>query len=291
MAVTLSERAIIKIGGSDTLTFLQGLCTQDITRLSDTPCLFSAMLSAQGKFLYDFFLYPHDAGCLLDIDQQQADDLLAIIKRYKLRSDVTLTRADEDYVVQAEWDASHTDMENCAEGNAWHPDPRHPVMGWRRVIPSGEQRAPVGDEAYDAHRLRHAIPDGAKDGCDRFFLLEMGYDALHAVSFTKGCYVGQEPTARMHYRHVLRKCFFAVESSEEQPLPAPGTAIMAGEKNLGQMRSSRGPVGLALCRIEPVELAQQQELPILADEVPVRLVLPNYMHSKIETVKQAQAAS
>lgn len=298
MQTHLPQRCVIRLSGQDCDPFLQGIITQDIGLLATQPLIFSAMLSPQGKFLHDFFIFADGDARLIDIDVAYKDAFLKKLKIYKLRSKVSIE--ETDLSLQAAWDEAPQD-----EG--WMADPRHEGLGWRRVIsssPRNEVRrkskresrpaSPLdpgfrGDDAtqkYEKHRLSLSIPDGAVDGSERHFLLELGYDQLSGVSFSKGCYVGQEPTARMHYRNVLRKGLFSVRAANDETLPEAGTPIMAGDKALGEMRSSCGAIGLAFCRMEPVQTAWQAAQEIQAGEHTITLQIPSYMLDKWALIQQ-----
>ncbi len=264
MHTLLPNRTVIRL--SDAL--LQGIITNDVALLQSQPILFSAMLSAQGKFAHDFFVLAKDDDRLIDIAASHAPAFLKKLKMYKLRSKVTIE--ETDLAVYAAWGTP-------PEGDGWIADPRLAELGWRRI---GQHMTQSDIDAYNAHRLSLAIPEGAIDATDRHFALELGYDQLHGVSFTKGCFVGQEPTARMHYRNVLRKGFFAVQAADDTPLPPLETPVMAGDQTLGEMRSSQGRTGIAFCRMEPVLKAQDAGTEITADGQPVTLRTPDYMREK-----------
>ena len=285
MHTHLPNRTIIRLSGADVDSLLQGIITNDITLLQSQPMLFSAMLSAQGKFAHDFFVVADGDDRLIDIDASHAEAFMKKLKMYKLRAKASIEQTDLG--VQVVWGEQ-------PDGDGWMADPRHEGLGWRQVISSSPRKresSPAsppdprfrGDDAvqeYEKHRLSLSIPEGALDATDRHFALELGYDQLHGVSFTKGCFVGQEPTARMHYRSVLRKGFFAVRAANDTPLAPLGTPIMAGDQTLGEMRSSEGKTGLAFCRMEPVLKAQDAGCEITAAGQPITLSTPDYMREK-----------
>lgn len=276
MQSLLPDRRVIQLSGPDTDALLQGIITQDIGLLKTQPLIFSAMLSPQGKFQHDFFITAHGDDRFMDIDAAHADALMKKLKMYKLRSKVTIEEVSERFKVAVAWDAVSSDN--------WHQDPRLSELGFRRIVAAEEAAdIPEHETDYHTHRLKLGVPEGVVDATDRHFLLELGYDQLQAVSFTKGCFVGQEPTARMHYRHVLRKCLFMVRA--ERNLPDAQTPILAGDTTLGDMRSSQGKIGLGFARIEPVENAIADGVPITADGVSIQLQLPAYMEQKIEEIK------
>lgn len=269
----------MRISGDDRYSFLQGLITQDIHLLGAQPAIYSAMCTPQGKFLADFFITKSADGeaLLLDVDQRLFQPLHQSLKRYKLRSKVALEDVSDSHVVVVGW-------EDSPQPESAYADPRLAALGWRQIIEDGNPVPDAGTpEAYETHRLSLGVPDGVVDATERFFILELGLDQLHGVSFTKGCFVGQEPTARMHHRSILRKCLYQVRTDSDH-LPSAGTDIIAGEVTVGQMRSSFGSTGLAMCRIERVSEALAQGMQCMADKKNLTLTLPEYMRSKIEAL-------
>jgi folate-binding protein YgfZ len=290
--VTLKDRALLRLQGEDVAEFLQGLITNDITHATPQRALFAALLSAQGKFQFDFFvLAEEDGSILLEVDAGRLPALQRTLNLYKLRSRVTLSPVT-DAVVLAIFGENAPARLGLAprEGEArtldqahgrvrCFVDPRHAPLGVRVIADHAE----VADafiaqhalssrprETYEAYRIREGVPDGAVDAeIDRTILLENGYDVLHGVSFTKGCYVGQEVTARSKHRAVVRKRLCAI--SADAPLPKAGTPIMAGEKEIGEMRSSVAEEGFALIRLDLWRMAMQRDEAPHVDGLPVRL--------------------
>lgn len=267
----LPSRSIIRISGADARTLLQGIITNDITLLERQPAIFSAMLSPQGKFQHDFFITTDGDDLLLDTEQSLTESLIKKLTMYRLRSAVKIADETDLWQAYAGW--------NEAPPKGAFNDPRHRDLGWRFMT-----KEPLNNNtdftSYDRHRLQLGVPDGSRDTTERTLIMENGYDQLHAIAFTKGCYVGQEVTARMHYRHALPKCLFKIEGS--QPLPQSGTAIMASEQTLGEMRSSCGGTGLALIRLSEWKAAQAANLTAQIEGHNVQLTLPNYMREKVE---------
>lgn len=287
---------MLRVGGSDALDFLQAIVTNDVMLLKYQPGLFSAMLSAQGKFLCDFFMMWYQDNVLIDMDADMLEDVVKKFKIYRLRSRVDLEDVSADWHAYALW-GKHL-AQAFVPNEALHMlDPRLNALGMRLYCPSKITYDP-GPEAqhcnmadYHAHRLAHGVPDSRFDAGSRNFLLELGYDQLHAVSFTKGCYIGQEPTARMYHRDVLRKCLFQVEAADgESPLPASGTPVTVGDKEVGDMRSSAGAVGLAQLRIEAWHGASEQGSPIIAGSLAINARPPAYMRERVAQLLQPNTA-
>lgn len=212
-------RALISISGADRVAFLQGLLTNDVTRLAAEQIQFAALLSPQGKILHDLFLIHQPDAILLDVRAEDAALLQKRLTMYKLRAQVTITAA-----------ATATFMGTLA-------DPRHPDLPHRHYPPVLHH-----SPRTTHHSLTLGIPECGRDFApDTVTALDAGYDLLHAISFTKGCYVGQEITARMHYKNIARKGFFMLEREGNvarlallkfedvygvpTTLPVPGSAI------------------------------------------------------------------
>lgn len=228
--VSLPGRGLIHLEGADRHDFLQGLITNDIRKLSPGKVLYSALLTPQGKFLHDFFIHDSGDALLLDCeDGARAKDLYARLLQYRLRKNIQIS-VEEDNAVYAVF--------GTAEGL---PDPRHADMGRRTFEkPEMEERA---FDAWDTLRIERCIPDGSRDLKVELSTLHEGrIDTLNGIDWNKGCYVGQELTARMHHRGLAKRHLYTVYGFNA--LPAPFTELADG----GEMRSSCGLVGLALLK-------------------------------------------
>ena len=228
------NRAILRVGGPERLAFLQGLVTNDVNRLAAQGIVYAAILTPQGKFLADFFLVADGESVLVDTDAALADDLLRRLTLYRLRSKVTIERVDMPV----------TRGLGPAPQGALN-DPRHPGMGWRLYGESLEQGEPVD---WDARRVRACVPEtGAELIPGESYILEQGFERLDGVDFRKGCYVGQEVTARMHHKTELRKGLVRVTLDGEAP--EPGTPITTGDgKPAGVLHTRAGNHALAWLR-------------------------------------------
>lgn len=267
----LEGRGLLAIDGPDAKTFLQGLVSNDVNKLAPDRALYAAFLTPQGKYLHDFFLFQLGDTLVLDAEAPRLADLKRRLGLYKLRSKVTLNERTDDFTVIALFgDDALSALGLPATPGAAVPlasglaftDPRLAAVGARAVLPKNDAVAAVeakgfraaGAEAYDRLRLRLGLPDGSRDlEIEKSILLENGFDELNGVDWNKGCYMGQELTARTKYRGVIRKRLMPVEI--EGPLPPAGTPIVWQDKEVGEMRSGRDGIGLAMIRLEHLEAA------------------------------------
>ena len=235
---SLPDRAVLEVSGEDRVPFLQGLVSNDVTEAAPGRAVWTALLTPQGKWLADFFIVAEPGRLLLDVEAAQATMLAQRLTRYRLRSKVAI--APVPLTVQAGWDGP------APQGAV--PDPRLPDAGWRLLTgtPHPTTATPLD---YDRHRLRLGLPDGSRDmEAEKTTLLEAGFDELHGLSWTKGCYMGQELTARTKYRGLLKRRILPVEV--HGPLPPPGTPILSGTQEVGTLRSGQGDRALALLRLD-----------------------------------------
>lgn len=242
----LPGRRVVRVSGGDRVGFLQGLVSNDVALAGPGRAVWAALLSPQGKYLADFFVVAAGEFLLLEVDGTQAALVAQRLARFRLRADVAV--AETDLRVWAGWDGAPRPAE-MPDGPVVFDDPRLPEAGWRAIGAGGpEGNAALG--AYEAHRIALGLPDGARDlEPEKSVLLEAGFDELHGVSWTKGCYMGQELTARTRYRGLVKRRLLGVEAAS---LPAPGTPVMAGEREVGTLRSVAGGRGLALLRLEAI---------------------------------------
>ncbi|PTV95875.1 hypothetical protein C8J27_103205 [Rhodobacter aestuarii] len=227
-------RSIYEISGPDRVHFLQGLVSNDVKKLSEGP-IYAALLTPQGKYLADFFLVPQGDSVLLDIDASLAEATVKRLMMYKLRADVAITP---------------TDLQ-VARGTGPAPegavqDPRHPELGWRLY---GSEAGDDGTD-WDALRVAHMIPETGIELTPETYILEAGFERLNGVDFRKGCYVGQEVTARMKHKTELRKGLVRLKIVGAAPV---GTPIEAEGKTVGTLYTQAQ--GFALAQIRHDALA------------------------------------
>ena len=245
----LPSRAVVALSGEDRVAFLQGLVSNDVAAPDGSAAVWAALLTPQGKWLADFFVFRDPVRLLLDCEATQAAMLVQRLSRFRLRSRVALREAAE-LAVHVGWGAAE-----LPTGPVAAPDPRLPEAGWRALVPAGNagERADATAEDYDAHRLRLGLPDGSRDlDGEKSVLLEAGFDELRGVSWSKGCYMGQELTARTKYRGLVKRRLVPV--GVEGPLPARGTAVLRDGAEAGEMRSGLvhggAAAGLAVLRLD-----------------------------------------
>ncbi|MBP9829183.1 MAG: folate-binding protein YgfZ [Proteobacteria bacterium] len=256
----LKNRTIIEIHGSDREDFLQGLITQDVRLLKNKHILYSLMLSAQGKFQFDFFIINEDNKWLIDIDTERARAFLQKIQLYKLRSDVAI---NENTDWQVGVSSTRIDAKNC------FLDPRLKDLGYR--IYDKKVNATQSGEIYETLLLKLGVPDGAKNMIvDKSIPLEWGMSELQAISWDKGCYMGQELTARSRYVGQIRKRTFPIILQTHGEYEV-GAKLQANNQEVGELRATNGNLGIALLKLE----ALQSD--IFINEQPIKVVKPSWM--------------
>lgn len=229
------DRALLRVTGPDRLKFLQGLVTNDMGRLARDGILYAALLTPQGKYLTDFFLVTEPESVLIDAPAAAVDDLLRRLGLYRLRSQVEIAPAEVP-VTRGTGPAPKGALS----------DPRHPGMGWRLY---GQARAEGPPPDWDALRVAHLVPEHGRELIPgESYILELGFPRLNGVDFRKGCYVGQEVTARMHHKTELRKGLAAVSLSGSAE---PGTTLMTEDgREAGTLGTVAGDRGLAWLRFD-----------------------------------------
>lgn len=266
-----SSRSLIRIEGPDARPFLQGIVSNDVNKVSQERAIYAALLTPQGKYLHDFFIAEIDGALWLDCEAGRREDLLKRLTRFKLRSKVALAAGPESYaVVLAYGPGALTALGLSAErgvarpfaGGLVYADPRLADMGARAIVPRVAETAlssagavPGDPIEYEKMRLRNGLPDGSRDlEIEKSILLENGFEELAGVDWDKGCYMGQELTARTHYRALIKKRLVPVEV--EGASPESGTPVFAGGTEVGTMRSAAGGWGLVLLKTEALQRGQ-----------------------------------
>ncbi|MEQ8652217.1 MAG: folate-binding protein [Kiloniellales bacterium] len=281
----LPDRGFIAIDGPDARDFLQGVISNDVAKASEKQAIWSAFLTPQGKYLHDFFLLEREGQLLLETEAARLPDLLKRLRLYKLRSKVELRDASAEWQVALVWGegtlaALGLDRRTGAVqpldggGGLAMVDPRHQGLG-ARVWQQGEVDLGLEEGSLaDFQRLRIAlaIPDGSRDmEIEKALLLENGFDELGGVDWQKGCYMGQELTARTKYRGLVKKRLLPIE--KESSFLKEDSDVLQGGKLVGELRSHSGRHALALLRVQALE----SDEPMTCGAEPVRVSIPDWV--------------
>lgn len=295
-AALLPDRSVLAITGPDSRKFLQGMITNDIRRLAPLrqPVLYTGFLNAQGKLLHDALLILDGERILIDIATEFVEGLIKRLTAFRLREAVEFGEARPALAVAVAWGRGAAarlglgDDSNATGKDGTRPfiavvDPRLPTLGARLLYPTDHviMEADLGRLGFDsacaadyvAHRLALGIADTVEIGGEVLYPLEANFEALHGVDFRKGCYIGQELTARMRLKGELRKRILPVTGAAN--LPAPGTMIMAATTALGPLISVSGTDGLALLRLD--RLAEAGNDGLRAGDVPLSVHRPDWL--------------
>ena len=295
----LSDRGVVRVSGADARTFLDGLVTCDLDKVGPDRPRFGALLTPQGKLLFDFLVFeaPQDAGggFYLDCLRFMAPDLAKRLGFYKLRAKVAVEDLSETLAVVAGWgDAPKPDDAIGLVGD----DPRLPALGWRAIVaaedaaalaspPEGEaesrearpgegESATPGHGAYHAHRIALGVPEGGKDFLfNDTFTHEALMDQLQGIDFDKGCYVGQEVVSRMQHRGSARTRVVPVVY-EDGFAAEPWSDVTAGGRNLGKVGTGANGRGLVMVRLDRAADALAAGETIRAGGLPVRIGKPDW---------------
>jgi folate-binding protein YgfZ len=248
-SILLADRSVLRVAGPQSESFLQDLVSNDVTTLGTGEARYAALLTPQGKILFDMLIIAIEQdgarAFLLDCASEQAAELVKRLGFYKLRAKVTIEDRSDAIAVLACLDALPQDIDAIAVR-----DPRAPSLGWRAYVPrQAAASAQPHVEAYDARRIAAGVPKG---GIDFFYgdalPHEANLDRLGGVDFKKGCYIGQEVVSRMEHRGTTRKRVVRIRFPGVPP--APGAEIRAGDVLLGTVGSSAGKQGLAMVRLD-----------------------------------------
>jgi folate-binding protein YgfZ len=290
-ATLLDYRSVIRLAGPDVRSFLQGIVTNDVTKVTAERAIWSAFLTPQGKFLHEFFLAEWQGVLLLDCERERLPDLLRRLKLYRLRSKVELADVSDDFKVVA----FHGPGVLSALGLGPEPgkaraepegplfvDPRLAGLGARAMVSAAGLARLLSESgcgetdlaAYDRLRIALGVPDGSRDlEVERSILLENGFDELGGIDWQKGCFMGQELTARTRYRGLVKKRLVPV--TFDGPAPSPGTTLERDGREVGTLRSSSNGIALATLRIE--SLGDQPDGTIRAGDAVATPKLPTWL--------------
>jgi folate-binding protein YgfZ len=250
-AAILPSRAALRVSGPDARAYLQGLITQEPPPAGQAA--FAALLSPQGKILFDFLIYCGGESFLFDCDRACSEALAKRLSLYRLRANVTIEPLN-DWAIGVDWGRDRS----AVGGAAIFFDPRLLALGQRIIGPRNiiaERLPPANDNAWRKVRIEAGVPEFGSDfASEEVFLLDVNYDALSGVSYAKGCFVGQEVTSRMKRKGEIRKRTLLL--SFDGPPPAKGAPVTAGETTLGAVMSGVDGAALALLRVDRLAEAQ-----------------------------------
>jgi folate-binding protein YgfZ len=267
----LSDRGVVRLAGGDAAKLLQGIVTNDMALLERQAAIHGGLLTPQGKILFEFFIVKAADGYLLETDRDSTAELIKRLKLYRLRASVDIAE-DSDYRVLALWGTPAPHWPPMADTFAF-PDPRRPELRARiltRSTQPAELAAAVGASTvdaleYHAHRIALGVPEGGKDyALGDTFAHEANFDLLNGISFSKGCFVGQEVVSRVQHRGTARKRIVQIEG--DAPLHS-GAEVTAGTASIGVIGSVSGRRGLALLRVDRAAEAQAKSEPLAANGV------------------------
>ncbi len=266
-SVFLDGRGLLRLSGEDARTFLQGLVSNDVLRVAPDRAIWAAFLTPQGRYLQDFFLCQIGGTLMLEGEVARLPELKRKLSMYKLRSRVSIEGPDSSLAVWAlfgDGAPAAVGLPSTDPGSAMplgggvvFVDPRTAASGLRAVLPKDEGADVLcahgfvtGSPAdYDRQRISLGLPDGSRDMLvEKSLLLECGFDELNGIDWQKGCYLGQELTARTRYRGLVKKRLLPV--TIEGDLPPPGTPILLDGKEIGEIRSGVDGLALAFCRVD-----------------------------------------
>ena len=289
--VMLGNRGVLTVGGADRDEFLQGLISNDIDRVAADRAIWAAYLTPQGKYLHDFFVTKFDGVTHLDCEAERLMDLGQRLHRHKLRAKIDLGLGEGLAVAALFGGDALAALDLPAEpgvaralgAGMVYVDPRLAAAGARAILPAADAAAlleergfvAAGPQDYDRARLTLGLSDGSRDLIvEKSTLLESNFDELHGVDWEKGCYMGQELTARTKYRGLVKKRLIPVRL--EGDTPEAGEQVMCDGKEIGEMRSSLGPRGLALIRLDRLAAAQESGAALTAGTARVTPEKPDW---------------
>jgi len=270
----LRSRAVISVAGEGAKEFLQNLVTADIDGLKPGEATYAALLQPQGKILFDFFIVAENGRYAIDCSSAQKADLLKRLTFYKLRAKVSLGDSDEEVGIATA----------RPENGLSYGDPRAPQLGQRVIASKGSLPDIADQEAYRGGRIRLGIADSDEDiGSGELFPHEANLDQLGAVSFNKGCFIGQEVVSRMEHRGTARNRIVPVHSPKAKL--AKGGVVTAGGKAIGTVLSASAEDALALIRLDRLKDAVGAGAELLTEAGPIHVRKPGWARFEVALPK------
>ena len=286
----LTDRGILSVSGADSLAFLQGILTNDIEKVSANRAIYTAILTPQGKYLHDFFVAKFGDTFLLDCSTNQLGELTKRLKMYRLRAKVDIEDRSDDFAIFAIGGPNKLNFAGLAgtagttteygDGIAF-VDPRLAELGIRTIQPASTATEIMNNtdlslgnlDTYKASQFSLGVPDGdSNEFLKQSFPLEIGFAELNAISFDKGCYVGQEVTTRMKIRKLVKKRLVPVIF--DGSAPAPGAVIQNQDKAAGQIFAANNESGLAMIRLETLDQVLNGDSKLATEETTLRATKP-----------------
>jgi len=293
-AVFLEDRGVIRVSGPEAFDFLQGLISNDMQKVTHERTVYAALLTPQGKFLFDFFISKLDDSYLLETRAETIAELLKKLKLYKLRADVTLEDRSGDYSVIAilgDLPEAANSLHGAERGTAsaledglGYIDPRLAAMGLRLIVNQDRAENTIKSwgidvltgDAYTLHRLGLGVPEGGIDILpEKAFLLESNFDEMDGVDHQKGCYIGQETTSRTKRRGSVRRRILPV--TFDGPAEPSGTMITAGDAEIGSILSNTASHALASIRLDRWQKAKDAGETIKAKDSSISIEVPYWI--------------
>ena len=264
----LDDRAVVRIGGPDAANLLQNVVTLGMPGVEAHGSGYGALLTPQGKILWDFVLHKLSDGYAADVRAEEAEAFAKRLTLYRLRAKVEIAAAPDLAVFVA-------GGQRAAPPDGGRADPRLADLGWRWAAPRGSAATDAASADWHRHRIALAVPEGGVDFVfGDAFPFDAAMDSLHGVAFDKGCFVGQEVVSRMRHRGTARRRIVALRS--EAALPEPGAEITAGDRPLGRLGSSAGGHAIGLVRIDRMRAALDEGQAISAGTEEVTVALPGW---------------
>lgn len=284
--INLSNRALVHITGEDAENFVQAVITTNLDKLGADDLKPGALLAPQGKILFDFVVSRIENGLRFDLPASVAADFVKRMTLYRLRAKAEITQSPES-LVSVCWVNDSTSSESDSINRSGKRDTRFPeALNVTRIY---GQASEISDEsAWIALRAEYGIAEGEADfAYNDVFPHDVNFDQTGGVTFPKGCFIGQEVVSRMQHRGTPRRRVLITKSDAR--LPAMGTPVTVGGRDIGTLGSSSGKIGLALVRIDRVKDAIDSGTPILAGEIEIRLELPPHVRFTFPTADTDKA--
>lgn len=284
-----ADRAVLRVAGDDRVSFLQGIISANAAAVTETHGVWAAFLTPQGKYLHDFFLVADGDTILMDGEAGRIDDLHRRLRRYTLRSAVTVQPDAALSVALTTGPAPPASPDLRLFGDRRHPEAGSRWIGAEKALRSAAATAGVPEQdrsQWDRNRIRLGLPDGSRDfEIERSTLAEGNADLLGAVDWQKGCWMGQEVTARMHYRGLAKRRL--VPMRVDGPMPEYGTPVTRDGDAIGECRSSAGDLVLVLAKVAAVA---SDTGPVQAGDAALTPVPPAWLREALQAPAPASEA-